>query len=137
MPDDIKPPVPQDIAVPARSIALVIQALEDGDFDRRIATEFRDAVGELEDRSQMMGGNPMKGTLTITIEVKAHQGVIELQGSHKLKTPPLPKKRTIMWRGRDGMLVRNNPQQMEMFGAPREVRDATTTAVVRDAAYGG
>lgn len=98
----------------ARSFAVLLAELEDGRLLADLTTDAAEMATELEHLSQRKGGQAAKGHITLKLSFTATQGVIEVIPEVTLKTPKQMRQRSIFWRGRDGQLVRSDPNQPDL-----------------------
>ena len=98
----------------ARSFAVLLGELEDGVLLDDLTKTIKEVVQELEDMSLRKGGSAVKGSLTLKLAVTAKDGVIEIIPDVATKTPTQSRRRSIFWRGKDGLLVRSDPNQPDL-----------------------
>lgn len=98
----------------ARSFAVLLGELEDGVLLDDLTKSLKEIVQELEDVSLRKGGSAVKGALTLKLAVTAKDGVIEIIPDLATKTPTMSRRRSIFWRGKDGLLVRADPNQPDL-----------------------
>lgn len=98
----------------ARSFAVLLGELEDGVLLNDLTEEIRTVTRELEQVSLRKGGQAVKGSLTLKLNVVAKDGTIEIVPDLSTKTPAMSRRRSIFWRGKDGLLVRSDPNQPDL-----------------------
>ena len=98
----------------ARSFAVLLGELEDGALLNDLTEEIRNITLELESVSIRKGGQAVKGSLTLKLNVVAKEGTIEIVPDLSTKTPTMSRRRSIFWRGKDGLLVRSDPNQPDL-----------------------
>ena len=98
----------------ARSFAVLLGELEDGALLTDLTAAVKEITEELEAVSQRKGGQAVKGLLTLKLAITAKDGVIEIIPDVATKTPTMSRRRSIFWRGKDGLLVRSDPNQPDL-----------------------
>jgi len=98
----------------ARSFAVLLGELEDGVLLNDLTEEVKNITQELEQVSIRKGGQAVKGSLTLKLNVVAKDGTIEIVPDLATKTPTMSRRRSIFWRGKDGLLVRSDPNQPDL-----------------------
>ena len=87
----------------------ILAAAEDGQLVKDISEATADMVRDLND--QMLIGRVAEGSVTITLNLKADRGIIELTGTYKVKTPPEPRGRSVLYIANAGFLATRDPRQ--------------------------
>ena len=98
----------------ARSFAVLLAELEDGALLTDLTAAVKEITEELESVSLRKGGQAVKGLLTLKLAITAKDGVIEIIPDVATKTPAMSRRRSIFWRGKDGLLVRSDPNQPDL-----------------------
>jgi hypothetical protein len=93
---------------------MLLGDLEDGRLHTDLTTELKDVVAELEALSLRKGGASVKGSITLKLSITATQGVIEVVPDLASKTPKMSRQRSIFWSGKDGALVKSDPNQPDL-----------------------
>lgn len=97
-----------------RSFAVLLGELEDGALHKDLTEAIKDVTMELEHVSSRKGGQAVKGSLTLKLNIVAKDGTIEIVPDLATKTPAVSRRRSIFWRGKDGVLVRSDPNQPDL-----------------------
>lgn len=97
-----------------RSFAILLGELEDGLLLKDLTEEIKNVTMELEQVSLRKGGQAVKGSLTLKLSIVAKEGTIEIVPDLATKTPTMARRRSIFWRGKDGVLVRSDPNQPDL-----------------------
>lgn len=112
-PADAKPSVP--------AFLTLLSACEDGTLLTELNDRVRELVATIHQEQQSRGGKP-KGALSISFDFKLDQGgVMEVSADVKVKEPKTERSRTIFYRLGDNTLSPNNPKQISMDLAPRQI----------------
>ena len=85
-----------------------------GEFSRELSDALRNLVMEIESVAAENGGQA-KGELSIKLGFKLKNGIYELSGDFKVKTPEARRAITHAWATPDNYLTPQNPNQIEMF----------------------
>lgn len=98
----------------ARNFALLLAELEDGQLLKDLTEESKDLFSHLEALSTRKGGAAVKGMVTLKLSITAKDGTLELVPEIAMKSPNVSRRRSIFWRGKDGALVRSDPNQPDL-----------------------
>lgn len=99
----------------SRSAGTFIDLLEDGDLSA-------DAYGQLQDLAQQVRAvaeaqhGKAKGSLTLKIDLEYEGEAFKVRGEVKVKTPELPRRRSVLWLDNKNDFSRFPPNQFQMFG---------------------
>jgi hypothetical protein len=99
----------------ARSAGSMLDLLEDGAFSAEAYEQVRNLLATMTDISAATGGKS-KGKITLTIDVTKDGEAFTMQGKVVVKTPELPRPKSIMWTDDRGDVCRFPPNQVQMFG---------------------
>lgn len=99
-----------------------IDLLEDGQFSQDIHAHLQELAAALTDISQATG-NKAKGKVTLTIDLSKDGEAFTLQGKIAVKMPELPRPKSIMWTDERNQFCRFPPNQVQMFGVGRPLRN--------------
>lgn len=111
-----------------RSFNAFLGSLEDGRMHTELTEQLTVALSEMHDAALDRGGKA-KSKISISIDLKLEDGVVEASGEFKVTLPKAARGRTIFWETPEGNLSRANPKQAELFrdvtSAREPVRDVT------------
>lgn len=116
-----------------RTFREMLGLLARGDFSRKCDEEMEKVILALEE----MPADKGKATMTITVDFNYELGRIDIDPKVKVKLPETAKfVKTPFWTV-DGMLSVEHPNQIDMFGKPRDVggeadTDADDVAMTAD-----
>jgi hypothetical protein len=102
-----------------KNFSTLLTALEDGQLNSDLSNELEDAVRELQDAIDR--GVKRKVTVSVTIDLSADRGVIEVSGKYKVKVPDKTRHRTLMFVHAGKYLSRQDDRQINL---PLRVADA-------------
>lgn len=117
-----EPYKPNDKA--AKSFALFLQTLEDGQLNDELSQDLQDLSKEMHDHS-LNYGSKAKGKINLSIEFVYEKGVFDIRSTIKTTKPVAPRIRSIAWSDANHNLVPNNPKQNDMF------RDVNTMKTIK------
>lgn len=104
-----------------------LKDVEDGRLAAELADQMQEIGRILPQHARLHGGKP-KASVTITLDYKLDDGVVEVRAEFKTKLPKAPRVKSIFYALKDGSFSTDNPKQVEMkFREPER-----TTAPVRD-----
>lgn len=95
-----------------QSFNMLIAGIEEGQFNTDISNELQDLVRDLNERIGL--GIKGVGTVTVTINLLANKGVIEVTGDFKVKVPKMPRGRSIFHIAGGRFLSRRDPRQPDL-----------------------
>jgi hypothetical protein len=115
-----------------RNLSALLAALEDGQLNVDATTAFRVMMKALQDQGRMTD-KPVKGTMTLKIDVHYAEGTTELRCVFDTKVPKLKRHRSLMWPREDGTLSMQPvlPFSGTRLGSVRAVHETTSVQVVR------
>jgi hypothetical protein len=118
------PTLPQD----DRSFIGFLARLEDGVLQKDLTEQLRGLVAAMHQQHRDAGGKPT-ARLTLALNFRLDGGIIEVQAV-VTPVPPKPvRARSIFYRASDDLLSPNNPKQLDLGIAARDVTSATTADV--------
>lgn len=99
----------------------LVTACEDGKLFDELNTSVRDLVARMHAEQTARGGRP-KGALSVSFNFLLDQGgIMEVSANVAVKEPKTERSRTIFYRMKDNTLSPNNPKQITMDLAPRQI----------------
>ena len=109
-------PTPTDMASPPpesiRNVSQLIGALEEGQFNADASSKLEDIVRLLNDALHL--DRKVSAKLTVTVNLTADRGVIEVTGDIKTKPPPDVRRRTMLYVANARFLSKRDPKQGEL-----------------------
>lgn len=109
-------PTPTDMASPPpesiRNVSQLIGALEEGQFNADASSKLEDIVRLLNDALHL--DRKVSAKLTVTVNLTADRGVIEVTGDIKTKLPPDVRRRTMLYVANARFLSKRDPKQGEL-----------------------
>lgn len=99
--------------VPARTFALLLAELEEGDLAHDLTEAVQDLIAELEDVRIAQRGKP-SGSISITLNFSDDDGIIEVKSAFSVTKPKRKRAKSIYWPTADHHLSRQNPRQHSM-----------------------
>ena len=100
----------------AKSFALFLQHLEDGQLNNELSVALQDLSKEMHDHSLSYGCGA-KGKISISMDFVSQDGVFDIRSTFKVTKPVAPRIRSIAWTDENHNLLPNNPRQNDMFRA--------------------
>lgn len=97
-----------------------LSQLEDGRVESELNDRLVELVNLMQQQERLVGGKP-KGKLVLSLDLKLEAGAFEIVADISTKRPKTPRARSILWATRDGQLTPQNPRQVEMELAPRDI----------------
>lgn len=97
-----------------RSFTDALASMEDGRLTHDLSEKLQELLGDLSNL-QLSGVRDPKGSMTLKIDFKLTDGIIEIVTDVKTKTPDVKRDRSVMWLTPDNNLCRSNPKQTSMF----------------------
>lgn len=108
-----------------RGFSVILAQLQDGALHGELGAELQKLVAHLGEQSNRFQ-RPSKGALTLTLNVVAVGSTVEVTGDVKVKTPKVPRERSVFYRTPGGNLTLDNPKQQKL--ALKEVPATGTKA---------
>lgn len=106
----------------AVSLTDLIFMLEDGAFNQDAAEHLHDFAASMEEFGCNTGAK-VKGTVTLKIAVeRTDDGIYFFTPDLAFKLPPEKRQRTIGWVTDDNHFTPNKPNQGQLFGTVREIK---------------
>lgn len=90
----------------------LLGSLEDGQLNHDLSEELENAVRDLQDAVDR--GVKRKVSVSVTIELNADRGVIEVSGGYKVKIPAKVRRRTLMFIHAGKFLSRQDDRQGDL-----------------------
>jgi len=90
----------------------LIATIEEGQFNADLSRSIEDLARDLNEF--VLNGTKGTGTIDIKIKLAADKGVLEVMADFKIKSPPVPRRRTIMHIAGGKFLSRRDPRQPEL-----------------------
>lgn len=101
-----------------------VRMLNHGQLHAELSAQLPEIAAALSNHALENGGKA-KGKLKVTIDFELKKGVFEIMADFDTTLPSTPRDRTIAWCTMDNFFSPQDPKQIEMFGGPRGVIDAT------------
>lgn len=104
-----------------RDVQTIIGLLKNGNLAPELSRELSNALIELREQ---VGNRPKakaKGKVTLTLGLEVEAGAVSITANIESKLPKQPREASFYWITPEGALSTEHPQQMNMFGGPREV----------------
>lgn len=114
-----------------RDAQMILGALEGGEAAAELSREITDTLAALK---ELTGGRPkvkVKGKVTLTLNLEVEGGTATITADITSKRPRPVRGSSFYWVLDDGSLSTEHPQQINMFGGPREAEDAEFETVGR------
>ncbi len=106
-----------------QSFAVLVTGVEDGQLNADITGELEDVLRSLNEC--IYQGTKGSATITVTVNLLANKGVIEVTGDYKVKMPKKSRGRSIFHIAGGRFLSRKDPRQPDL---PLRSVDKTETA---------
>jgi hypothetical protein len=106
----------------AHSVGHFLDFMEDGQFSQDVYDELKEVADAMTVVSGATG-NKVKGKLTIEIDLEKDGDHFRLQGKFKSKKPEEPRPKSVVWQNERNDFTRFPPNQRQMFGTARPVRN--------------
>lgn len=107
--------------VAQQSFLTLLSACEDGALLSELNDRMRDLVAVMKQEQSARGGEP-RGALSVSFSFKMERsGITEVSADVRVKEPKTERSRSIFYTLNDNSLSPNNPKQISMDLAPREV----------------
>lgn len=104
-----------------KNFQTLLSACEDGALLSELNDRMTDLVAVMRQEQHARGGEP-KGNLSVAFSFKLDRsGIMEVSADVRVKEPKTERSRTIFYTLNDNSLSPNNPKQITMDLAPREV----------------
>jgi hypothetical protein len=107
----------------AVTFADFVRMLENGELHQDLSRELRNINAAMENHAMENAGKA-KAKLTLTIDFSLDKGIYEMTADPKVTLPKSKRRRSIAWGTPEGYFSPQDPQQLTMFGGPRQVHDA-------------
>lgn len=104
---------PEDSRYEQRTLSAVLLQLENGETHSEATDMLRELMAALEEAQAQRGGKP-KGKLTLEIEFKLEDGMVEATPTVKVSGPKLARRKTLFWLTPNNNLTLRNPAQREL-----------------------
>jgi hypothetical protein len=95
-----------------KNFSTLLSSLEDGQLNSDLSDEMEDAVLEIQDAIDR--GVKRKVVVTVSIELSADRGVVEVSGKYKIKAPDKTRRRTLMFVHAGKYLSRQDDRQGDL-----------------------
>jgi hypothetical protein len=102
---------------PSHGAGSFLDMLEDGQLSYEVHEQLKELASNIAAVANTTGAKT-KGELTLTlkIEKQGREDALHISGAVKVKSPDLPRRRSIVWQDDGGSFTRFPPNQTQMFG---------------------
>jgi hypothetical protein len=104
-----------------RDVQTIIGLLENGNLAPELSRELTKALIELRDMVASRPKSKVKGKVTLTLGLEVEASTVSITAGIESKLPKQPREANFYWITPEGALSTEHPQQMNMFGGPREI----------------
>lgn len=108
-----------------RDAQTIIGALEDGEAVAALSKELVDTLADLKAQCANRPKAKAKGKVTLTLSLEVEGNTANITADVTSKRPKPVRGSSFFWVLDDGALSTEHPQQMNMFGGPREAGAAS------------
>jgi hypothetical protein len=106
-----------------RDAQTIIGALEGGDAAAELSREITETLAALKEQTGSRPKAKAKGKVILTLEIEVEAGAATITADIVSKRPKPVRGSSFYWVLDDGSLSTEHPQQMNMFGGPRDAED--------------
>lgn len=103
-----------------RDAQTIIGSLEDGEAIAAMSKELTETLADLKEQCGNRPKAKAKGTVTLTLSIEVEGGTATITADVQSKRPKPVRGSSFFWVLDDGSLSTEHPQQMNMFGGPRD-----------------
>lgn len=103
-----------------RDAQTIIGSLEDGEAVAALSKELTETLADLKAQCGNRPKAKAKGTVSLTLTIEVEGGSATITADVQSKRPKPVRGSSFYWVLDDGSLSTEHPQQMNMFGGPRE-----------------
>lgn len=107
-----------------RDAQTIIGSLENGELSVELGSAITTALATLKEQCGNRPKAKAKGKIVLTLDIEVEAGTATITGNIDAKVPKLPRGTSFFWVLDDGSLTTEHPQQMNMFGGPRNAASA-------------